>query len=156
MNELFLRFCFLSDLFKLHFLLDTLDATKHHYWWKYQFFKYFWRMLLKFEEKNLEIHKHSWLLITWILKTWNSLQTFVKDIHWRTQTVTSFVFYPNNHLAPLQILRYQESTIYKYAFLSSNVKKYNSTVRHLKYSYTSILTNLLRTSICKNRNITVF
>ena len=28
--------------------------------------------------------------------------------------------------------------------LSANVKKYNSTTRHLRYSYISILTNLLR------------
>ena len=41
--------------------------------------------------------------------------------------------------------------IYIYKFnipfylLSANVNKYNSTTRHLKFSYISILTNLLRT-----------
>ena len=35
--------------------------------------------------------------------------------------------------------------ITKYAFLSSNVKKYISISRHVRYSYISILTSLLRT-----------
>ena len=47
---------------------------------KNQSFNYFVRILLKFEEKNLGIHKLSWLLITWILKKWNSIQTLVENI----------------------------------------------------------------------------
>ena len=35
--------------------------------------------------------------------------------------------------------------ITQYAFLSANVKKYNSTTRHLRFSHISTLTNLLRT-----------
>ena len=45
---------------------------------KNQFFNYFVRILLKFEEKNLGIHKLSWLLITWILKKWNSIKPLLK------------------------------------------------------------------------------
>ena len=42
------------------FVLDVsifiiIDDEKE---WKNQFFKYFLRILIKFEEKNLEIHKH--------------------------------------------------------------------------------------------------
>ena len=44
----------------------------------------------------------------------------------------------------------------QYAFLSSNVKKYNSTARHLKYTYVSILTNLLRTDIEKKSVKTIY
>ena len=32
-----------------------------------------------------------------------------------------------------------------YPRMSQNVKKYNSTTKHLRYSYISIITNLLRT-----------
>ena len=38
-----------------------------------------------------------------------------------------------------------------YMEMSQNI---NKTIRHLKFCYISILTNLLR--ICKNRNITKF
>ena len=68
LNELFLCFCFLDELLKLH--LFTRSLYFYHYWWwervKNQFFKYFWCILPKFEENILEIHKHSWLSITWI------------------------------------------------------------------------------------------
>ena len=40
----------------------------------------FWRILLKFEENILEIHKHICFSITWIMKKLNSIQTLVKDI----------------------------------------------------------------------------
>ena len=41
-----------------------------------------------------------------------------------------------------------------YMKISQNI---NKTMRHLKFCYISILTNLLRTcKICKNRNITKF
>ena len=40
-----------------------------------------------------------------------------------------------------------------YLKMSQNI---NKTTRHLKFCYISILTNLLRTKICKNRNITKF
>ena len=81
MDELFLRFCFLDDLFKLHFLYASIftkinDEKKE----KNQFFKIFWRVFLKLEDNILEIHKHSWLSITWILKKPNSIQSFVEDI----------------------------------------------------------------------------
>ena len=33
-----------------------------------QFFKYFWRISFKFEKMIRQVHKHSWLSITWILK----------------------------------------------------------------------------------------
>ena len=100
---------------------------------KNKFFNYFWRMLLsKFEEKNLEVHKLSWLLITWIFKKLNSIQTLVENIpeiklsHWyllsktykkshsKTRTLivlNKFVCYPNNCVVRLQILNYQESTV---------------------------------------------
>ena len=81
---------FFDGLLTLHFFTRCLYF--HYYWWsergKNQFFKCFWRILLKFEEKILEIHKQSWLLITWILKKSNSMQTLVEDIpkiklsHW--------------------------------------------------------------------------
>ena len=42
----------------------------HYYWWwerrKNQFPKYLWPILLKFEEKIVEIHRYSCLSITWI------------------------------------------------------------------------------------------
>ena len=42
--------------------------------------KIFEGFFLKLEDKTLEIHKHSWLSITWILKKPNSIQSFVEDI----------------------------------------------------------------------------
>ena len=86
-------------------------------------------VLLKFEEKNLEIHRHSRLSIILIFKKLNSIETLVKDIpeiklsHWSllsktshmiTQTLialTRFVFYSNNCLDPFRILSYRESTV---------------------------------------------
>ena len=66
---------------KVHFLLDvsifTTDEEKEG---KNQFFNYFWRAQFKFEEKNLEIHKLSWLLMTWIFKKLNSIQTLFEYI----------------------------------------------------------------------------
>ena len=42
--------------------------------------KIFEGFFLKLEDKILEIHKRSWLSITWILKKPNSIQSFVEDI----------------------------------------------------------------------------
>ena len=42
----------------------TVDEKKE----KNQFYKYFWKTLLKVKEKVLEIHRQRWLSITWILK----------------------------------------------------------------------------------------
>lgn len=47
---------------------------------KNQFFKYFWRILIKFEKKVLKIHKHSWLSLTLTLKNSNFVQTLVENI----------------------------------------------------------------------------
>ena len=86
---------------------------------------------LKFGEKIVEMHKHSWLSITWILKKLNSIQTLAEDvlenyltgpfwakpseIHiWKLKLSLSrinFVFCPNNRLLPLWILSYRESTV---------------------------------------------
>ena len=99
-----------------------------------QFFKYFWRILLKYEEKVLEINKHGWLFINWIPKKSHTpqqplLKTFQKsnylidpfwvksiEIHIRQLELslcsTNFVFYPDDHLAPLQILSHGESAAY--------------------------------------------
>ena len=97
-----------------------------------QLFNYFWKMLLTFEGKKLEIHRHRWLSIIWIFKKVNSILTLVKDIleiklsHWsllsktykKSHSITrtpiasnKFVFYPNNCLVPLRILSYRESTV---------------------------------------------
>ena len=119
----------------LHFFIIDVSIfnTNEEKEGKNQFFNYFWRMLLKFEEKNLEIHKLSWLLITWILKKLNSIQTLVENIpeiklshHWyllsktykkshsKTRTfivLNKFVCYPNNRLVSLRILSYRESTV---------------------------------------------
>ena len=69
---------YLSYIF---FLLDgsifTSDEEKEE---KNQFLNCFWRILIKFEEKNLEIHKLSSLSINWILKKLKSIKTLVKDI----------------------------------------------------------------------------
>ena len=82
LNKSFLRFCFLGDLLKLYFFTRCLYF--HHYWsWdrgKIQFFYYFWRTLPKFEEKIFEVHKQSWLKITWIHKKLDSMQNLVEDI----------------------------------------------------------------------------
>ena len=93
----------------------------HKWWWgrgKNQFFKYFLRILIKFEEKVLEIDKHCWLLITWRFKKLNSIQSLWR--HFRNQsTLTTpfctkftfdnsnspclehFLLYPNNCLVRL-------------------------------------------------------
>ena len=73
---LILQFCFLNDLFKLCFLtrclsiLTTTDEKKEEQKSTLQIF-------LKdvTEEKNLEIHKHSWLSIIWIFKKLNSIKS---------------------------------------------------------------------------------
>ena len=105
---------------------------------KNELFNYFRRMLLKFDKKKLEIHKHGWLSIIWIFKKLNSLQTLAKDIleirlshklpskeiyllnktykklHSITWTLVAWnksVFHPNNCLVPLWILSYRESTV---------------------------------------------
>ena len=86
----------------LHFFIIDVSIfnTNEEKEGKNQFFNYFWRMLLKFEEKNLEIHKLSWLSITWILKKLKSIQTLVKDIpeiklsHWYLLSKT----YVKNHI----------------------------------------------------------
>ena len=61
------------------FLLDvssfTSDEEKEG---KNKFFNYFWRMLLKFEEKKFEIHELSQLLITWIPKELKSYKPLLK------------------------------------------------------------------------------
>ena len=59
---------------KLHFLTNANTTTRNS---KNQFFNYFWRILLKLEEKILPIHKHIWPWITWTLKKQNSIQTLV-------------------------------------------------------------------------------
>ena len=61
------------------FLLDASILTTFHDEKKGNF----WRILLKFEEKILEIHKHSWLSM----------------------------FYPHSRFVTLRILSYQESTV---------------------------------------------
>ena len=77
-----LFFFSLDDLLQLHFFLlgtsifTTVDKEKEGKVNE----KYFWRILLKFEEKILEIHKQCWLSITCILKKLNSIQTLVEDI----------------------------------------------------------------------------
>ena len=96
---------------------------------KNQFLNYFWRTLLKLEQKVLKIHKLSWLLITWILKKLNSIQTLVENIpeiklsHWyplgktykkshlKTGTplvLNKFVCYPSNRLFALWIGLFQK------------------------------------------------
>ena len=45
----------------------------------------------------------------------------------------------------MKYLIWRNNIITEDAFLSANVKKYNSAARHLRFSYISILTNLLRT-----------
>ena len=42
-----------------NFLLDDKKDEKN------KFFKYFWRILVRFEEKILQICKNRWLLVTW-------------------------------------------------------------------------------------------
>ena len=86
LKELFIQFCVLGDLLKLQFFTRWLYF---HHWWrererKNQFFNYFWKMLLKFEEKKLRIQKLSQFSITWILKKLRSmykllLKTFQKS-----------------------------------------------------------------------------
>ena len=139
---LVLQFRFLSDLFKLRFFL--LDASIFTIIVKlFKKINYFWRMLLKLDEKNLEIHRHSWLSIILMFKKVNSIQTFVKDIpeiklsHWSLLSKThkkshlmtqilialkKFVFYPNNSRFPLRIVRYWESTV---------AARISSLVRHM-------------------------
>ena len=91
---LILQFCFLGYLSYLFYYMllfpRQLIKRKRN---KNQFFSYFWRMLPKFEEKHLEIHKHSWLSIIWILKKLNFIQTLVKDIlEIKHQTISQTTF----------------------------------------------------------------
>ena len=101
---------------------------------KNNLFNYFWRILLKFDKKYLEIHKHRWLSIIWIFKKLNSIQTIIKDIpkiklipislvlqsktykksHSISRTLIAlnkFVFYHDNCFFSLRILSYRESTV---------------------------------------------
>ena len=55
----------------------------------------FWRILVKFEDKILQIHKHSWLSITWRLKKSNSIQILVEDISSLSQTFSTAPFEQN-------------------------------------------------------------
>ena len=96
---------YLSYIFRLDASISTtIDDEKEG---KNKFFNYFWGILLKFNEKVFEIHKHSWLSTTWILKK-PSTQTLVEDIpeiklsHWPLQSKT----YKNSHWlwVPLQSL----------------------------------------------------
>ena len=103
--------CFLGDLHKLFFFYQI--PLFHHYWWwereKNQFFKYFFKILPKFDKKILEIHEQSWLWITWILKKLDSIQTLVEDIpkiklsHWSLQSKT-YTFNNSNSYCLEQIL----------------------------------------------------
>ena len=69
---------YLSYIFRLDASISTtIDDEKEG---KNKFFNYFWGILLKFNEKVFEIHKHSWLSTTWILKKSSSTQTVVEDI----------------------------------------------------------------------------
>ena len=106
----------------------------------------FWRILLEFEEQILQIHKHSWLSITWTLKQLNSIQTFVEDIPEvklslvpSEQNLQQCIFgNSNSHclelflcfililtLSPSQIFSYWESTVapfissYSHSYLES-------------------------------------
>ena len=72
---------YLSYSFLLDGCIFTTDEEKER---KNQFFNYFWKMLLKFEEKKLRIEKLSQFSITWILKKLRSmykplLKTFQKS-----------------------------------------------------------------------------
>ena len=72
---LILQVCFLDDLLKLCFLtrclsiFTTIDEKKEEQESTLQIF-----LKNVTEEKNLEISKHSWLLIIWIFKNLNSLK----------------------------------------------------------------------------------
>ena len=134
MNEYFPFFCFLDDLLSSIFFTRCLYFHLSILWWeeeKKSIKSIFQGFYLKFEDKIVEIHKHSWLSITWILKKLNSIQTLAEDvlenyltgpfwakpseIHiWKLKLSLSrinFVFCPNNRLLPLWILSYRESTI---------------------------------------------
>ena len=111
---------YLSYIFYYMALFSPLIKRKRG---KNQFFNYFWRMLLKFEEKKLEIHKCSRPLITWILKKLNSIQTLsqwyllsktYKKSHSKIRTLVvlnKFFYYPNDCLIRLRILSYWELTV---------------------------------------------
>ena len=114
-STLILQFCFLDDLLKIYFLtrclsiFTTIDEKKEEQKSTLQIF-------LKdvTEEKNLEIHKQSWLSIIWIFKKLNSIKSncltnylqskttfwakLTKKLHSITQTIISsnkFVFHPS-------------------------------------------------------------
>ena len=80
--ENFILISLMTYLLKLYFSLDVsifiiTDKEKKE---KNQFIKCFWRVLVIFEDKIVEIHKHSWLSITWIVKKIALLQAFVEFI----------------------------------------------------------------------------
>ena len=107
---LILQVCFLDDLLKLCFLtrclsiFTTIDEKKEEQESTLQIF-----LKNVTEEKNLEISKHSRLLIIWIFKNlnslkWNYLTNYLqsktyKKSHSTTRTIIAlnkFVFYLNN------------------------------------------------------------
>ena len=80
--ENFILISLMTYLLKLYFSLDVsifiiTDKEKKE---KNQFIKCFWRVLVIFEDKIVEIHKHSWLSITWIVKKIALLRAFVEFI----------------------------------------------------------------------------
>ena len=105
----YLSYVFLLDASL--FIFTTIDEKKEEQKSIYQIF-------LKdvTEEKNVEIHKHSWLLMIWMFKKLNSFESnylinylqnkTYKKSHSITQTIIALnklVFHPNNFLVPLQI-----------------------------------------------------
>ena len=68
---------YLSYIFLLYGPIFTITGDNKE---ENIFFKYFWKILQKFEKKILQIHKHSCLSITRTLKKLNFIQTFLEGI----------------------------------------------------------------------------
>ena len=100
---LILQFCFLDDLLKLCFLtrclsiFTAIDEKKEEQKSTYQIF-------LKdvTEEKNLEIHKHSWLSMVWIFKKLKSFKSNYLINYFQSKT-SFWAKLTKNHIQQLKL-----------------------------------------------------
>ena len=93
------QLCFLDDLLKL--CCFTRWLYFHHSWWEKRRIKWTLQIFLKnvTDEKNVEIHKHSWLSIIWIFRRLNSLN-FSNYLQSKTSFGAKLV---KNHIHKLEL-----------------------------------------------------
>ena len=113
---LFLQFCFLGDLLKLHFFIRCLYF---HKWWRERGTKI--NSSTIFEGCYLNLREKNWTFINTVdsrqfeyWKNWTPYKPLLKIFqksNYLTGPLNKLVFYPNNCIVPLQILSYWESIV---------------------------------------------